>query len=490
MDKNTALISIYRLLDSEKPVPEFLKNIIESLENSYPGTAWNIGVISESTEKIKYVRTGAPFTNVLSEAGEAYSKGKQIISKTVLPAGPGWMFSAPLVYERQKLGVIACIAEQEKEGLDSIGEDVGFVLQQYRLKLKLLNNSLMMNSIIMSSQGTAASKDIEPLVRMLAPQLKKYLSADGIRIYMWDREIPYYFDSEGSRHDYYIENENSIVGSVRLKNRPLMLKDAFRDPDYNPGMDSAGKMKETKNLIAVPIKVSDQVKGVLLVVSNDDSRVFVGSELVWVKSVCGEIEAAMERLKLYEDIQKLFLSSIEAMAAAIDGKDPYTHGHSRRVTMFSVFIGKELGLDDKKIEEIRLSALLHDIGKIAIPESILLKVEELTDEEWAKLKQHPELGEKILKPVEEFRPLLPGIRHHHERYDGRGYPDGLKGKKIPLIARIITVADAFDAMTSKRLYRDALTEDQGIEEIQNCKSTQFDPEIADAFIGIYKKHFI
>jgi len=157
--------------------------------------------------------------------------------------------------------------------------------------------------------------------------------------------------------------------------------------------------------------------------------------------------------------------------------------------MFALMIAEDMNLEDNLIEQIRLSSLLHDIGKIAVPEFILMKQDKLTDDEWKVLRQHPEKGVAILEPVVEFKPLLDGIRHHHERYDGEGYPSGLGSNDIPLIARIISVADAFDAMTSERVYRKAMPEERALEEIKKCRGKQFDPGIADIFVDVYREKF-
>ncbi len=182
------------------------------------------------------------------------------------------------------------------------------------------------------------------------------------------------------------------------------------------------------------------------------------------------------------------LDYIKSIAVALDARDAYTHGHSRRVAEFSIGIGKELGLSEGELEFLELSATIHDIGKIGISESVLNKPGKLTDEEFKIIKSHPDKGSKILEPMSRLRALMPGVRHHHERYDGRGYPDGLKGDEIHLVARIISVADTFDAMTSNRAYRKGLSKEVAFKEIENGAGTQFDPKLATPFISFMKKN--
>ncbi len=490
MGKITFNNAIYRLLDSEKPVSEFIGQVIKILQDNYNGTIWNIGYVIESTAQLEFLIKLSPFKELKTRATEIFNSGKPVLIKKEVPRGYKWLQITPMIYNKQKLGVFICFGKGKAgDYLESIGEDLAFVLQQYQLKSKLIKDTIMMNTIIMASQSTASDTEIVPLIRILYPHLKKYLEAVNIRIFIWEDEEVFYYDEFGRKNNITIPEGESIVKEVKLAGRALMIQKAYENENFNPEIDSIEAGRNVLNLIASPINISGEVKGVLLAVNNDSDRVFVGSELVWVKSVCGELGAALEKIKLYQDIRKLFLSSVEALVAAIEGKDPYTHGHSRRVTMFSMIIGQELGFEKEQIEDIRLSALLHDIGKIAVPESVLLKPTKLNDDEWYSMKQHPVMGVKMLEKVKNFEPLLPGIKHHHERYDGKGYPSGLSGEDIPLIARIINVADSFDAMTSKRIYRDALTEDEALKEVQKCKGTQFDPKIAEIFLSIYRDKF-
>jgi PAS domain S-box-containing protein/putative nucleotidyltransferase with HDIG domain len=189
----------------------------------------------------------------------------------------------------------------------------------------------------------------------------------------------------------------------------------------------------------------------------------------------------------FKELEKLYNSLIRAFVNAIDAKSPWTKGHSERVTDYAISIAKEMALKEKEIETLRIAALLHDIGKIGTYDVILDKPGKLTDEEFALIKMHPVRGEEILRPIGQLQSLLPIIRHHHERIDGKGYPDKLKGKEIPLLARIICVADSFDSMTSDRPYRPAPPKEYAISEINKCSGTQFDIQAAEAFLKVLSK---
>ena len=190
-----------------------------------------------------------------------------------------------------------------------------------------------------------------------------------------------------------------------------------------------------------------------------------------------------------EELERAYLDTIVIQRQTEEAKDPYTRGHSDRVSEYSVLIGKKLGLDEKTLHILKIGGLFHDIGKIGIPDSILLKESKLSDEEYSQIKNHPMIGVHMLGDAAIFTDILPIVKHHHERYDGRGYPSQLVGDDIPYVARIAAVADTFDAMTSKRSYRDSLPIDVVRAEIERCSGTQFDPNIAKVFLDIMDNDF-
>ena len=193
---------------------------------------------------------------------------------------------------------------------------------------------------------------------------------------------------------------------------------------------------------------------------------------------------ARRSFELYTKMRKVYLETIRALAAAIDAKDPYTKGHSERVAEASIAIAQELNLSDRDIENIEYTALLHDIGKIGIKDKILSKKSSLTNQEFDKIKEHTIMGAKIIEPVDFLKNSYKAIYHHHERYNGKGYPDGIKSEGIPILARIIAVADAYDAMGSDRPYRKKLNKDKILKELKDQSGKQFDPEAVKALISI------
>ena len=203
-----------------------------------------------------------------------------------------------------------------------------------------------------------------------------------------------------------------------------------------------------------------------------------------VESGIKKYDLYSSKVQILQDLSELFYKTIKSIAHALDAKDKYTHGHSMRVTLYSLALAKTLNLPDDLFEEIEITGLLHDIGKIAIPERILHKPGKLTEEEYEIIKTHPELGERLVEGIEKLKIVSKWLKSHHERYDGKGYPEGLIGEQIPISSRIIAIADTYDAMTSDRAYRIALSHQKAIKEISNCAGTQFDPALAEFFVKI------
>src|SRR5450759_5457 len=235
--------------------------------------------------------------------------------------------------------------------------------------------------------------------------------------------------------------------------------------------------------LCVPLVSSEGVVGAIAVGSRDRSFRFSSDDVRLLSTIANHVTIAIGNIELFSSLQDAYLATVRSLAAAVDAKDPYTHGHSDRVATYYGAIAEKLDLSGEQRIALEMAAYLHDIGKIGIRESILLKPGELTDEEMGQMRHHPLIGANILKPVAFPWPIAPVVRHHHERYDGGGYPAGLKGEEIPLLARILTVADAFEAMTTDRPYRPGRTQEEAIEELHACEGGQFDPRIVKAFVG-------
>jgi putative nucleotidyltransferase with HDIG domain len=218
-------------------------------------------------------------------------------------------------------------------------------------------------------------------------------------------------------------------------------------------------------------------------------KAFTEDDLHLADALAAHVSAGIECAQLLRRQRELFLQTISALASAIEMRDAYTGGHTARVTAYSLLMGEQLGLTPKEMEDLRTGGPLHDIGKIGIDDAILRKPDKLTDAEFDTMKTHTTLGDDILKAIPEMREIRPIVRSHHERWDGRGYPDKLAGEAIPLLARVVAVADSFDAMTTRRPYNtnSVKTPEQAFVEVERCRGTQFDPQCADAFLAVKEK---
>lgn len=207
-------------------------------------------------------------------------------------------------------------------------------------------------------------------------------------------------------------------------------------------------------------------------------------ELTLLASAAGHVGVFLRNAMLYADLDSMFLGTLQAMVAAIDAKDPYTRGHSQRVAILSRDLAAAIGLPENFVRTAHLAGLVHDIGKIGVPEAVLCKAGRLNDEEFALIRQHPQTGYRILKDIPQIRDLLPGVLCHHEAWDGSGYPAGLAKDEIPLLARIVAICDSFDAMSSSRTYRAAMHRDEVLTEIRTCAGRFYDPRIVPVFLGM------
>ncbi|MBL7069616.1 MAG: HD domain-containing protein [Candidatus Omnitrophica bacterium] len=300
-------------------------------------------------------------------------------------------------------------------------------------------------------------------------------------------------------------------GVLTYDNLKAILKDKDLLKKNNELKERINKIRKEMELISanvcIPAYFKRKLLGILVLGPKISHRKFDRDEIGFFVTLANDaamaitnaqlIENLQEKIRevehLYEKEHRLFIHTSIALAAAIDARDPYTAGHTARVTHYSLSIAdeleghKEIKQFNKFKEDLHISALLHDIGKIGIRDNILNKKRDLTKKERVIAMKHPEIGAAILRPIRELGNIIDGVKYHQERYDGKGYPEGLKGSKIPLMARIISIADTFDAMTTDRPYRKKRNIVESIQEIKKNSGTQFDPKITEAFLRAYKK---
>ncbi len=301
-------------------------------------------------------------------------------------------------------------------------------------------------------------------------------------------------------HKYLVAGRNAILSEDINK---LLWKESIISNGNGTKQllhDVSTIMPKLNAVACVPAYHQHALMAILILGPKYDGERFEQEELDFFSALASDVAMAIRNAQLFEDLKReaernrnLFIQTTIALASAIEAKDAYIHGHTERVTKYSLAIARQMeasGLSEfppKFFENLYISGLLHDIGKIAIPEAILSKQDKLTAEEYEIMKTHTTRGAEILAPLTGFKECINGVKYHHERYDGKGYPEGLKGDEIPLVASIIAVADAFDAMTTDRSYRKGLSKDQAMIEIQNCKGAQFNPMPVAALVELFKK---
>lgn len=275
-----------------------------------------------------------------------------------------------------------------------------------------------------------------------------------------------------------------IVGSVASSGQSALVNDVENDPRWR---GDAKSTFHTHAILAVPLIAQGRVIGVLQLLNSAHGHGFTLDDLRRMELFAGILANAVANARLYAAQKRQFVDAVTALAEAVEKRDPYTGGHVRRVVGYSLLLGRELGLDPQELEDLFLAATLHDIGKIATPDEVLRKPAPLDPEERAVMERHPLDGVEILQPIRGFRHLLTGVRSHHERPDGRGYPDGLLDAELGVLPRIIAVADTFDAMTTSRPYRRALDATIAADEIARGVGTQFCARVAGAFARLWER---
>lgn len=378
------------------------------------------------------------------------------------------------------------------DALDVVGLDAEYVRSLYTLVLNNPDNEQMLEDF--TEHLAQAYENIQLLYRV-GKAMSTPDDPAGFARYLLDQTL----DSTPFRWAAIVFDDHpllveSVCGQVfrateipasgdLVEREALRIAAKLRDSSGGIFYDADATLEQqgTAHLIAcagetVGMLVCGGKQGVEADISSYDTQLLEAS--------VSHLGSVLQTARLYEDQAKMFLGTISSLIRALDAKDPYTRGHSDRVAALARQLARQIGLDEKTCERYHITGLLHDVGKIGVPEAVLCKPGRLTDDEFAFIMRHPEIGFRILDGVPGMEDLLPGVMHHHERYDGKGYPHGLAGEEIPLIARVLCLADTFDAMSSNRAYRSAMTRETVLEEIIRCAGSQFDPELAPVFVGL------
>ena len=399
-------------------------------------------------------------------------------------------FYIPIIVKGKVIAVL--FGKNKLSGEDFCDSDISLVEGIIKETSIAIRNALMwqdlhrkileLNTLHEIAKNIGTVLDINKLLELILDLTAKVFG--GVKtssIILYDEEtkllnLKLYKGEKSSKNMKPIKSGEGIAGKVFQRGEPIMINDMHTND--NESIDAGSSS------ICVPLKVKEKCLGVLSITDKLSGEPFDKSDLDMMVTLASQIAVSLNNAKLYEDLETSYLSAVRALANSIDAKDTYTMGHSERVAKYSIEIGKIMNLSDKDLKNLYIGALLHDIGKIGISEAIINKPDKLTNEEFQQIKTHPSRGAMIIEPAKFLKEKVPLIKYHHERFDGKGYPEGLKGEEIPLLARIICVADSFDAMTSKRAYRDTMPLEFARKEMIRCSETQFDPRIVGAFLEV------
>ncbi|MBU1153091.1 GAF domain-containing protein [bacterium] len=399
----------------------------------------------------------------------------------------------PIKVKERVIGVIEVLNSQrsftltDQELLIGFANQAGVVINNTCLLERVNKKIKELDALLKISQSVNSTLKLSEVLKETMIRAEEVLRGDASSLLLIDKETgELVFEvALGEKGDKVekarMAKKSGIAGWVAEKGESLKIENVQEDPRFCKEIDEKTGYK-TKNMLCVPLKVKDEIIGVAQVLNSIGRDKFSDEDLKIFEGIAHQAAVGIQNARLYQELQDFFIGTIKALAQAIEAKDPYTRGHSERVTTISLVIGKELGLPSEDLDTLKIAGLLHDIGKIGIDEAILTKSSKLTNEEFEVIKTHPNKGAEIVLHIKRLKNMIEGIQHHHEKFNGQGYPGNLTGEKIPLFARIIAVADAFDAMTSNRSYRNAMEREKAIEEVKNNIGSQFDPLAASAFL--------
>lgn len=410
----------------------------------------------------------------------------------------------PLKGRREALGLLIGmfskfveIREGLRKVMEGISNQVSVALEEARLYRESIDKTIELSHKIETIQAMheidksiLSTLNRDEILQIAARMVAKVIACDRATVALVDRQRGGFVYSAGfglgilPLGNLVLFNETSTTEVIETM-RPQYERDLREQREI---LSFERKLLEDGffSHIRVPLIVKEEAVGVLNVGSKRPSA-FTTEDLSTLERLSSQISVALENSRLISNLEELFIGTVKSLSSTIDAKSKWTAGHSERVTTYALGIGKEMGLPENELKDLELAGLLHDIGKIGTYEAVLDKAGKLTPEEFEIVKKHPVRGAEVLEPIKQMKDIIPGVLHHHERYDGTGYPDGLKAEKIPLMARILAVADTFDAMKADRPYRTGRTMEFIIEEFKRCSGTQFDPKIIDAFLKLMGK---
>ncbi|MFH1073606.1 MAG: HD domain-containing phosphohydrolase [Candidatus Firestonebacteria bacterium] len=403
------------------------------------------------------------------------------------------LISVPLTVKDKVIGVINVNSKVKSRKFNKediyclmiIATQAAIAIDNARMYREVINKLKALKVLLEISKEVASMKELSYVLQLIVEKTKEVMEVEVCSLRLLDEggdsltiRASVGLSEEFIKKVSRIKIGQGINGNVVKERKPIAVSNVLLDKRYTATI--AAEKEGIISQLSVPIALEDKIIGTLTIYKNVE-HVFMQEEINLLSTFAAESAAAIENTRLYENLNKSYFETIQTLVLTIEARDPYTRGHSDRVTQYALDIAKVLGLPESEIATIRYAGKLHDIGKIAIKDDILSKQGSLTTRERAEIRLHPDKGAQIVGPLEFMKGISAYIRGHHERFDGGGYPDGIKRGEIPLIARILSVADSYDAMTSDRPYRKKMDQDIAVGELEKNSGSQFDPEIVNAF---------
>lgn len=524
---------LYRILAranqiaSHTELDELLKEMLELITSVCGADSGTLYLLDKKNDELifKVIRGGEENLELIGQristsegiAGKTLRDAKPIVVED-LKNDPDWMgpigdfkkelsnsISFPLLLRGEAMGVVQVFnySHTPLQIVQLLGNRMASEIEKAVLLEASKLRGQRLEALISIIQEISSTLDRDQLLNSIIESARELLNAEASSLFLLDEatgdlilSIARNIDQTSLPH-IRIPAGQGIIGHVVTTGDTVLVADTNTDNRHFAGVDQTTGL-ETRSILAVPLRTPTIILGQER--GTTESKIIGGLEAInkmegnfndedvqLLNALADQAASVLLLARLYADAEELFLDTIQAITSAIDAKDPYTRGHSQRVSDFSAIMAQELNLPTATIHHIRVGGLLHDVGKIGIPDAILTKPGRLTDDEFTKMKEHPLTGANILGQVRMLQTELPALSQHHERMDGKGYPAGLTQDQITLIGRIVAVADVFDALTSDRPYRQALSAEEALDILNSNRGTHLDSQCVDAMLTAYLK---
>jgi putative nucleotidyltransferase with HDIG domain len=508
---------------STNDVEPLLERAMDLVTEIAPSEAGSLMLLTPDRARLKFSITKGPVAEKLKGMEIAVGQGiAGWVAKTGIPLivndvsnEPKWkkeiaenidfptnnILCVPLKSRAEVIGVVELINklrgdeydDDDLEIIELLGAHLSTLIENRQLYTEAKEKVERITAMAETSALISSSLDVKRVLETVMTVAKDVIDAEASSIFLYNEEKnDFYFEiATGEAGDVVKQIRvpwgKGMVGWAAEALKTLLVPDVTKDARFYSKVDEKSKFI-TRNAITVPLKPKNKLIGVAQVL-NKKGGLFTTEDVELFETLARQAGVAIENASLYTDLQELFLNSIRTVVSLIDAKDDYTAGHSSRVTKYSLMIADQLNFEPNDRKRLELAALLHDVGKIGMPDAILKKPSGLTPEEFSIVKDHPNKGAEALEPIKQMKDIIPGVRYHHEKLDGKGYPAGLVGDKIPMDAQIICVGDSYDAMNSDRPYRKGLGMEESVRRLRQDSGTQFNPVLVEAFVKALEKEF-